>query len=328
MLNKIKHYVYRLRLRCYAWKNFRHDYQEHIKLSVNYHDESEYTRGMLRCSIMLLNHQLEKAQTYSDQRDGYGKEKIKRLLRLVTKYVRKYGFDSVAYTSLGVIKAHVSNPHSFKDGLVQEAYDALLKQVSDPRQLEKGRGGILLLSANDIPTDPSFLNLLYTRHSCRQYADKAVSKETVEKVIDYAMTAPSACNRQCVRAHYYDNPDIIKSIILAQRSDVQWCLKAKGLFIITGDREYFRDYYERNQRMFDAGLFSMNLCLGLHNEGIGSCFKMAQKDMSLDRETKIIANIPESEDICVLLLIGYYPIDKVIYAKSTRINKEEVLTIH
>jgi nitroreductase len=277
---------------------------------------------------MLLNHQLEKAQTYADQRDGYGKEKVTRLLRLIKNYVNQFGYDSLVYTSIGVIKAHVSNIHSFKNDQVIKCFEEILSQVPDRSQLDKERGGIILFSANDLERDTNLFNLLSSRHSCRQFADKAVEKEHIEKAIDYAMTAPSACNRQCVRAHYYDTPSAIKSIVLAQKSDVQWCLNAKGLFVITGDREYFRDYFERNQRMFDAGLFSMNLCLALHNEGIGSCFKMAQKDYAIERATKQIASIPDSEDICVLLLLGYYPKEKSIYAKSTRLNREEILNIH
>lgn len=327
MLGKIKTYASRLRLWYYAWKSYREDFKEHIKYSVYYHEEDDYTKGMLRCSIMLLNHQLEKAQTYLDQRDGYGKEKINKLLHLVSVYVKRYGYDSIVYTSIGVIKAHLSNPHSFKDDAVNKGLEELLLHVDD-KQLNLNRGGIISLSANDIITDPKFFELLHSRHSCRQYAERNVEKEIIKKAVDSAMTSPSACNRQCVRAHYYDNPEKIKEIILSQKSDVQWCLKAKGLFIVSADREYFRDYVERNQRMFDAGLFSMTLCLSLHNEGIGSCFKMAQKDISIDKETKKIANIPESEDICVLLLIGYYPEDKVIYAKSSRVNIDEVLEIH
>ena len=328
MLARIKYFAYRMRLLYFARKNFRKDYHDHIKYSVNYHKEEDYTKGMLRCSIMLLNHQLEKAQTYADQRDDYGKEKIQRIVRLLIKYVKRYGYDSLVYTSLGVIKAHLDNENSFKNDDIVAFFNELSSHVPDREQMNKDRGGVIKLSGEELFKDSHFLELLQSRHSCRQYADKSIERSVIEKSVTYAMTAPSACNRQCVRAHYFDDAEKIKAIVLAQKSDIQWCLKAKGLFIITGDREYFRDYFERNQRMFDAGLFSMTLCLGLHNEGIGSCFKMAQKEKSIDKETKCIAEIPESEDICVLLLVGYYPENKVVYAKSSRLNEKEILTIH
>ena len=120
----------------------------------------------------------------------------------------------------------------------------------------------------------------------------------------------------------------IKDIVYAQKSDINWCLNAKGLIIITANMSSFRDYFERNQRLFDAGLFSMNLVLGLHNQGIGSCFKMAQKSLSIDKETKKIAKIPYNEDICVLLLVGKYPDKDIVFAKSSRLDVNEIITRH
>lgn len=152
--------------------------------------------------------------------------------------------------------------------------------------------------------------------------------EEIIQAIKYAQTAPSACNRQPVRAHYYSDQETIKKIVLAQKSDINWCLNAKGLFIITANKSYIRDYYERNQTMFDSGLFCMNLVLGLHNEGIGSCFKMAQKTNSIDKNTKKIASIPDYEDISVLILVGKYSKTPTVIAKSKRLSIDTVLSIH
>ena len=109
---------------------------------------------------------------------------------------------------------------------------------------------------------------------------------------------------------------------------MEWCNTAPVLFVITAHEFYYRDYLERNQRMFDAGLFSMTLCLILHNMGIGSCFKMAQKYPAYDKETKKCADIPDNEDICVLLPAGYYPDTPVATAKSVRISENIVCKVH
>ena len=80
--------------------------------------------------------------------------------------------------------------------------------------------------------------------------------------------------------------------------------------------------------MFDAGLFAMTLNLVLHNMGVGSCFKMAQKYPCYDRATKAYAEIPEYEDICVLMPAGYYPDSPVATAKSIRISENIVCKVH
>ena len=41
-----------------------------------------------------------------------------------------------------------------------------------------------------------FENLIKTRQSCRDFNEKEVSAETLEKIAELAMLAPSACNSQ------------------------------------------------------------------------------------------------------------------------------------
>lgn len=327
MVSGIKQLINKQYMLLAALGNYICDFKSHIKYCANYHDDKNLTKDMLRCRIMLIYHQLEKAQTYSIMKKDYGKEKIVELIRLTQLYFSRYGRDSVSLTSLGVINSHFRNPYSYKDDVIESKYNNLLNNAGiDTENLH--RGGVISKTLKDIPHDNALLDFLKSRRSLRRYANEKLTKEEIRTAIEYAMTAPSACNRQSVRAHYYDDPKIIKEIIISQKSDINWCLDAKGLFIITGNRSLFRDYFERNQYMFDAGLFSMNLVLGLHNQGIGSCFKMAQKDKRIDQSTKKIAGIPGQEDICVLLLVGKYPQDVIVCAKSSRLDIEEVLISH
>lgn len=328
MIVNFKQLIKRLLSRYRAFLNYSADLLSHYKFSIRYHSLSHYSKDMMRCSIMLLNHQLEKAQTYSTMREGYGKQKVYELVELIERYLKLYGADSLITTSVGVLSSHLKNQYSYKDEKIQNRITKLMNDLAIDPGNDKQCGGVMSLTASDFIKDENLLNVFESRRSCRSYSDESISKDEIRKALSFAMTAPSACNRQCVRAHYYEDSRIIESIIRAQKSDVDWCLKAKGLFIITANRSYFRDYYERNQRMFDAGLFSMNLVMGLHNQGIGSCFKMAQKDIKIDKNTTRIASIPQEEDICVLLLIGKYPKEQKVYAKSTRLLQNEVLTYH
>ena len=326
MFRNIKYLIYILSLKYKAFVTYLHDYRNHVKYSTRYHSNKNKSKDMLRCSIMLLNHQLEKAQTYTEMKDGYGKQKIRDLLYLTEMYIKKYDYDSLIFTSLGVMKAHFGNSYSYKNEDLINRYKKIYDSMD--KKMLKNRGGIEVLDMSKNNKLSGLLPFMHSRHSCRSYSEAEISDNEIELAIEYAMTAPSACNRQFVRAHYFNNPTMIKDIVLSQKSDVNWCIKAKGLFVITANKSYLRDYYERNQGMFDAGLFSMNLVLGLHNQGIGSCFKMAQKESKIDEATKNIARIPKEEDICVLLLLGKYPNSPSNYAKSSRLDENEILTIH
>lgn len=324
----IKSILIIVKLRFVALYEYMCDYVDHIKFCTRYHRSPKYTKDMCRCTIMLLNHQLEKAQTYTDPKVGYGKDKVIALLKFLDIYIDKFGYDSIVYTSIGVLKAHMENRYSYKNVAITDSFMKIVANVPDNDQLKEGRGGLIVKNLSQISKIEELYEFMDSRRSCRQYSDFAIEQEEINMAVKYAMTAPSACNRQCVRVHYYDNPKLIEDIIYAQKSDINWCLNAKGLIIITANMSSFRDYFERNQRLFDAGLFSMSLVLGLHNQGIGSCFKMAQKSQNIERNTKDIAKIPFNEDICVLLLVGKYPDKDIVYAKSSRLDVQEIMTRH
>lgn len=317
-----------LQLRVFALREYICDYFNHIKFCTRYHRFQNYSKDMYRCKIMLLNHQLEKAQTYSSPKKEYGKDKVIELLKILDIYIQRFGYDSVVYTSIGVLQSHMDNAYSYKNTELTSSFMKIVANVSDSNQLREERGGTIVRNLSRISKIEGLYEFMDSRRSCRQYSDQAIDQEEINTAAKYAMTAPSACNRQCVRIHYYDSPELIKNIIYAQKSDINWCLNAKGLIIITANMSSFRDYFERNQRLFDAGLFSMNLVHGLHNQGIGSCFKMAQKSLSIDKKTKEIAKIPYNEDICVLLLVGKYPDKDIVLAKSSRLDVQEIMTIH
>jgi nitroreductase len=304
------------------------DYKNHLKFSADYKLEKKYKKDSLRCSIMLLNHQLEKAQTYSDTKLNYGKDKVTKLLGQVEQYISEYGFDDVVSTSNGVLESHFQNEKGWRNEIIIEKYRELLIKYDLDTKKKNVLGGIELYDPSTIKTLDGLKDFLRSRRSCRLFSDEAISIEIIQDAIRDAMTAPSACNRQTTRVHIYEDKTIIEKLVRAQKADIDWCLKADKLLIITSNKFYYRNYLERNQGMFDSGLFSMILNLSLHNMNIGCCFKMAQKSPEIDQATKSIGNIPDNEDINVLFLIGRYPKQPFIVAKSARIHLENVFTLH
>lgn len=304
------------------------DFKNHMKYSNEYKLEHDYERDSLRCSIMLLNHQLEKAQTYSDAKKDYGKEKVTKLLNQVERYVSNYGFDDVTYTSKGVLESHFLNKNGWRNEIIIKKYKSIINKNDIDTKEKSVLGGVELYDPSKIKKIEAFKDFLESRRSCRVFSGESIPMEIVQKAISNAMTAPSACNRQTTRVHIYEDKEIIKNLVVAQKADVDWCIKADKLLIITSNKFYYRNYLERNQGMFDSGLFSMILNLSLHNMEVGCCFKMAQKSPDIDTSTKLIGNIPDNEDIDVFFLIGRYPKEPFVVAKSSRIHLENVFTVH
>jgi nitroreductase len=301
---------------------YLYDYLRHIKYSRDYaHDMKD--KDSIRCTIMLLNHQLEKAQTYKDTKINYGLNKAIRLAKYLDIYSEKYGGDELFNSTLSVLESHMKHDLSGKSDELYYFYDVLKNKKTKINTGEDG--GVELYNGNNVKKIIDLKEFLNNRKSCRTYSIESINDYDIENAIEMAIMAPSACNRQTTRVYSVKDKLLIKKIILAQKSDIDWCLGAERLLIITSNEKYWRGIYERNQKMFDAGLFSMILNLSLHNNNIGSCFKMANKYPKIDKNTKKIANIPLEEDICAFILVGKYPEKNIIVAKSKRLKIDDVL---
>lgn len=301
---------------------FIYDMHRHFRYFANF-NSGRLDYHTHRCRLLLLNHQLEKAQTYADQKDGYGKDKLIQIIALLEKYIKFYGIDDLVRTSVGILASHIENNHSWKDDtsvskihrFQQQLGDLVIRGGVDDYFFERKKGRAIS-------------ELLLTRKSCRVFSGEKIDLKQINQAIQLATLTPSACNRQTVRVHYYDSKEKIRSLVVAQKADIEWCLNSTALLVITSNISYYRNFLERNQYMFDAGLFSMTLNLVLHDMGIGSCFKMAQKHPSIDSETRKIGGIPAEEEISVLMCIGKYPNESVKVACSNRVSADTVLTVH
>jgi nitroreductase len=55
------------------------------------------------------------------------------------------------------------------------------------------------------------------RRSIRKYLDKEVDKQIVEDLLECAMAAPSACNKQPWEFYVIENKDVLKDIKMCSR---------------------------------------------------------------------------------------------------------------
>ena len=74
---------------------------------------------------------------------------------------------------------------------------------------------------------------------------------------------------------------------------------------------------ERNQCWIDGGLFAMSLVLGLHAQGLGTCFLNWSKSSPRDRAMRALLKLPPEEVIIVLVAVGHLP-DTLEVARSAR----------
>lgn len=199
---QVKLLIIRLKSIFNALIQYSYDFISHIKYSVSYHGQRSQSKDMARCQIMLLNHQLEKAQTYSNPKYGYGKDKVISLVNKVSTYFDKYGKDELVIMSVGVLDSHLNNEYSYKSDNLITQYSELKRKIG---YIDVDSGGVIYINSKNHKNISNLLEFMQSRHSTRVYSNEVITLDEIDNAIKYAQSAPSACNRQCVRAHYYSN---------------------------------------------------------------------------------------------------------------------------
>ncbi len=151
---------------------------------------------------------------------------------------------------------------------------------------------------------------ILTRRSIRQFTDKVVSHETLEKIISLAAYAPSWKNTQISRYIAIENPDMLNEICKTyapfnagvisgcKMLIAQTFIKKRSGF--ERDGSYSTDR-EEGWQYYDCGIAAQTFCLAAHEFGVGSVILGI-----FDREgIEKYLEIPDDQELMALIAIGY-----------------------
>lgn len=147
--------------------------------------------------------------------------------------------------------------------------------------------------------------LLERRRSVRWYQDINVDFSLIEKAINLASTAPSACNRQPYRFLIADNKKKAVEIAKLAGGTKGFAENFPALIVVVGDLSAYP--YERDRHLIyiDSSLASMQLMLALETLGLSSCPINWPDIESAEKQIQGLLNIKDHERVVMLLAIGY-----------------------
>lgn len=190
------------------------------------------------------------------------------------------------------------------------------------------------------------------RRTVRRFKKQHVSRADVERLIELAVTAPSAGNRQPWRFFITDDPSLIEHMARAVQTAVD-CIAAGIDPAFTDAFRNYGDYFVRfreaplviapaftelttlsnmisddlpmhyknniNAMEFNSGLMSVslavqNLLLAAHEHGFGT--SVMTGPLTARYSLKKLLNVPESWEIAALVALGYP--DEVPEARSRK----------
>lgn len=282
--------------------------------------------------ITLFYHQVEKGLSLLEPRLGFGMAIIPRLFDDIEAYIDRFGLEEPAMTALAALNAYVSF-HEAR-GHAVEHVENRLKQLTSKfyiheSDISEWHGGTLLISSDQLKLMKSqgFRSFFESRHSIRQFSGGIIPLHDIRQAIEISQKTPSVCNRQSWKVHLYTNPEKMSRMLAIQAGSRGFGEKASVLLAITCELGSFVDVGERYQAWIDGGMFSMAICLALHELGYGSCCLNWSKTWSVDKELRLVADIPVSEQIIMLVAVGTLP-SVFSVARSYRPSVDHCLVIH
>ena len=262
-------------------------------------------KGQLpKYEILQLSHRLEKGLLNKSPKPFWGWEKAERIASLIVD--NKDDFST--RTGKGVLKAYIDAKKA-SDNLSEREKATRFEKDYYGILTENTPGGIISLTRSDIQIEnkQTIEQFISSRHSCRDYQNKLVSREDIEAAIALALKCPSACNRQVTKCYVYQSKDL-QTIILT-----------------TSIRAY--DVGEFNDWFISPSIFAGYLSLSLHLYGIGSCVyrKQLYGKHAYNVKMRDKFGIPNDEMIILEIRFGYYK-DSFSVAMSNRHDVNDIVS--
>lgn len=115
---------------------------------------------------------------------------------------------------------------------------------------------------------------MMSRRSIRQYTDKRISRDTLNRILECGINAPNGQNRQAYEIRVVDNPELLAEITAAVVNDNKDNAPkngAKNIFANATCVVFIANDTTYDVSQVDCGLLGENIILAAWARGIGSC---------------------------------------------------------
>lgn len=303
----------------------------HVLLLLN---NPKFENERLSAELVRNVHSIEKGLSLRNIRPCFGYAKIMEASELANKLIDSDNkdYDESILMFVHALKAYLEyhdeiNVIDNKLTIIHRTYENLLEKVKSAFD-DNMLGGCLLLSAKKyLESDFTVLKqLIYDRHSVRQFSEEPVDLNDLFAAIECASHCPSACNRQGFRVH----------VVCKDKMSVfnDWFEGIGGfaeeidkMLLITGKISTYRAS-EEFQYIVSSAVFAGYLTLTLQAKNIGCCF-IQRPVLHTKKWAKVSTELGISADeqiICALGIGNYLPEYKV--PVSHRFHVDKIVTVH
>lgn len=156
----------------------------------------------------------------------------------------------------------------------------------------------------------NFLELVRKRKSLRKYSPKPVSRETIDRCLEAARLAPSACNSQPWSFIVVDEEKIKNELADKAFSGVystnSFAKNAPVLIVVVTEQASYAArlggfFRGTEYSLIDIGIACEHLVLQAEEEGLGTCWL----GWFNEKAVKKVLDIPKEKKVNVIISMGY-----------------------
>lgn len=145
----------------------------------------------------------------------------------------------------------------------------------------------------------SFSDLIKERFSCRKFKNTEVEQEKIDRMLNAALVAPTAVNKQPQRILVLNDKQKLSRL----NECTKFSFDAPLCFIICYDsaKAYNRGYDGKNSAEIDASIVTTHMMLQAQDIGLGTTWVMAFNP----QKVRECFSVPDNLEILALLPTGY-----------------------
>jgi len=150
------------------------------------------------------------------------------------------------------------------------------------------------------------LGVIQGRRSIRQYAEKAVEIDTIEKVVEGINWCATSCNRQTAKVFATNNHDLIRACLAICKGATGFSQFVPSFLCFCADMRPYDLPMEMWLPSIDVSLGIQNCCLLAHSLGLSLVLlSWAQSSEEDERELRRLFGIPNYFRIIINGALGY-----------------------
>lgn len=148
-------------------------------------------------------------------------------------------------------------------------------------------------------------NLAHSRSSVRWFTDKPVSRDQIDRAIDLAREAPSACNRLPWTFRIFEDSSDAREVASYALGTRGWNQQIKHVAVLVGNLGAYSNERDRHLIYIDGSLAAMSFVLGLQAQDIASCCINWPDVPSQERKISDALGLEAHERVVMLIAFGH-----------------------